>query len=62
MNSAYKNCPKCKSNKVVKNGFQTGRIVYKCKNCSKKFQNKKINSRQYSSTINQPTFKKTIVI
>ena len=40
MNSTYKNRPNYNSNKVVKNGFQPSRRIYKCKNCNKKFQNK----------------------
>jgi transposase-like protein len=62
MNSTYKNCPYCNSNQVVKNGFQTGRRIYKCKNCGKKFQNKKVVSRKKDSIINALTFKKTIQI
>ncbi len=62
MNSIYKNCPNCNSNQIIKNGFQSGRRVYKCKNCLKKFQNKKIVSRKNTSILNQLTFKKTIQI
>lgn len=28
-----KNCPKCKSERLVKNGFQRGKQRYKCKEC-----------------------------
>lgn len=28
-----KECPKCKSKKLVKNGFQSGKQRYKCKDC-----------------------------
>jgi len=62
MSSTYKNCPKCKSNKIVKIGFQSGRRRFKCKDCNKKFQSEKQKSRQKDSTINQLTFKKTIQI
>jgi len=58
MNSTYKNCPRCNSNQVVKNGFQSGRRVYKCKSCGKKFQNKKVISRKNSTIISKLTFKK----
>ena len=62
MSSAYKNCPKCSSNKIVKNGFQSGRRIYKCKNCSKKFQNKKITSLKNESIVQDLTLKKTTLI
>jgi transposase-like protein len=62
MNSTYKNCPDCGSNQVIKNGSQYGRKRYKCKNCSRQFQNKKVISRKVSAIINQLTFKKTILI
>ena len=58
MKSTYKNCPKCGSNKVVKNGIQSGRRRYKCKECGKKFQNKQVTSRNNSAIINNLVFKK----
>ena len=32
-----KTCPKCNSNKVIKNGFARGHQRYKCKDCSYQF-------------------------
>jgi transposase-like protein len=58
MNSTYKNCPKCNSNSIVKNGKQYGRIRYKCKDCGKQFQNKIIKTRAAKSIIQKLTFKK----
>lgn len=58
MNSTYKNCPHCNSNKVVKNGFQYGRRRYRCKDCGKQFQNKKVNSRKKNLIITDLVFKK----
>jgi transposase-like protein len=37
----YKKCPACGSEKVKKIGFQSERRRYLCKDCGKKFQNKK---------------------
>lgn len=62
MSSAYKKCPRCSSNQIVKQGFQYGRRRFKCKNCSKRFQSKKQNSRKINSIVKQLTFKKTILI
>ena len=62
MSSVYKNCPNCSSNQVVKNGFQSNRRVYKCKDCNKKFQSKPQKSRRINSIVNALTFKKTTQI
>lgn len=32
------NCPRCKSSKVTKNGFNRGKQRYKCKDCNRHFQ------------------------
>ena len=58
MSSAYKNCPKCSSNKIVKIGFQSGRRRFKCKECGKKFQSKKQPKRYSEKIIKDLTFKK----
>jgi transposase-like protein len=60
MNSTYKNCPQCNSNKVVKNGFQYGRRRYKCKECGKQFQNKKVVSREHSVILETLVSKKNL--
>jgi transposase-like protein len=62
MSSAYKNCPNCSSNEILKIGFQSGRRRFKCKNCNKKFQSKKQTSRRIDSIVDALTFKKTILI
>ena len=61
MNSTYKNCPHCNSNRVVKNGFQYGRRRYKCKNCNKQFQNKKVTLRKDKIVLDLLTFKKNLI-
>ena len=58
MNSTYKNCPKCGSNKIVKIGFQSGRRRFKCKNCNNKFQSKKQPSPKKHSVITDLVSKK----
>lgn len=62
MSSTYKNCPDCSSNKIVKNGFQSKRRLFKCNNCNKKFQSKPQKHRKTNSVVDQLTFKKTIQI
>jgi transposase-like protein len=58
MSSTYKNCPNCGSNKIIKNGFQSGRRVFKCKNCNKKFQPKRQTNKLNLKILNSLTFKK----
>lgn len=58
MSSAYKRCPSCSSVNVVKNGFQSGRRRFKCKDCGLNFQSLKQDSRQSKSIVNQYVFKK----
>ena len=62
MSSGYKNCPKCKSKNVLKNGFQYNRQRYKCKDCKKQFQSNLQPKRNNNSIINQLTFKKSVLI
>lgn len=62
MSSVYKKCPSCSSNNIVKNGFQSKRQVFKCKNCGKRFQSKSQKNRRSRSAIHHLTFKKTIQI
>jgi transposase-like protein len=61
MSSTYKNCPDCSSNQVVRNGFQSNRRVFKCKNCGRKFQSKSQKDRKFSSIVNDLTFKKNVI-
>jgi transposase-like protein len=41
----YKNCPECKSNKIVKNGNRNGVQRFKCKTCNYQFQSKRQTNR-----------------
>ena len=61
MSSAYKNCPKCNSNKIIKNGFQSGHRRFKCKDCGKKFQSKKQSSRKKGLVIESLVSKKNVI-
>ena len=47
----YKNCPECKSNKIVKNGFQSKKRRYRCKDCGKNFKSKSQSSRKNNSVM-----------
>ena len=44
----YKNCPECKSNKIVKNGSRKGVQRFKCKTCNYQFQSKRQTTRKTS--------------
>ena len=48
----YKNCPKCKSNQIVKNGHKNSIQRFKCKSCGFRFQSGKQTSRKSSSLLN----------
>ncbi len=56
----YKNCPECKSNKIVKNGNRNGVQRFKCKSCSYQFQSKRQTSRKASKIAQDYLFKNNL--
>ena len=58
MSSVYKKCPRCSSCNVVRNGYQSGRRRFKCKDCGKKFQSRKQSKRNNLKIIEDLVFKK----
>ena len=54
----YKNCIRCKSNKIVKNGSRKNIQRYKCKSCNYQFQSKRQISRLASKLAQDYLFKK----
>ena len=44
-------CPKCESNKIVKNGRRKGKQNYLCRNCGRQFINT-YDNRGYSQQVN----------
>jgi transposase-like protein len=56
----YKNCPECKSNKVVKNGHRNSTQRYKCKNCSFRFQTAKQANQKSSSLLDSYLLKNRV--
>ena len=56
----YKNCPECKSNKIVKNGHKNSIQRFKCKSCGFRFQSRKQTSRKSSSLLNSYLLKNNL--
>ena len=56
----YKNCPECKSNKIVKNGNRNGVQRFKCKSCNYQFQSKKQKIRMASKIARDYLFKNNL--
>ena len=56
----YKNCTKCKSNNVVKNGHRNNIQRFKCKTCGFRFQSVKQTNRKSSSLLNSYLLKNKV--
>lgn len=56
----YKNCPECKGNKIVKNGYRNDIQRFKCKTCNYQFQSKRQTKRKTSKITQDYLFKNNL--
>ena len=56
----HKNCPKCGSNLIYKNGHQSGLQRYLCRECSFRFQSSKRPSHTANNILNDYLFKNNL--
>jgi transposase-like protein len=56
----YKNCPECRSNKIVKNGYRNGVQRFKCKSCYYQFQSKRQTTRKARKIAQDYLFKNNL--
>jgi transposase-like protein len=53
----HKNCPKCGSNLISKNGRRNGLQRYKCQECKTQFQSSRRSTFQNKKIVNDYLFK-----